>query len=480
MLVVFVTVGFLLSLAMGAVASKVGSLGFPLVVCIILFVPPAVAVAVVGLKQGAGYLPEFWSSWGLGHWLILLLFISTLVFRVRDVQAVESAPVDAWSLLRLGPEAVVSAILLLELLRRGTPWLRSLFRGLFGALAVYGLVCAISSTWSVYGSWTLYKSLEFLLDLSVFALVLARIDSVEAFRKVLNWVWALYAIELVWTWIGAAIWRSQALDELGRLSGVWPMVASNSVGVSAAIICVVALARFLARGEQKVDRSAYALLFAFGFVSLVASQTRNSIAGFLFGAFLVLLYERRLWIGVAGTALVLPVVFLTSLGPKLWDFLLRSQTESQVEGLSGRMVWWSFAWQQVVQHPLTGLGAYAAGKFAVLGKLGIGEASQMHSDWMEVIAGTSFWGLIPFVVAFLGCWWILGRSYWDRSLTPGERQLSAEMLGVLGIISLRSFFNVELSWHAPFLYLAVVAYAEFLRRQKKERAMGRSRSFSDV
>jgi len=272
---------------------------------------------------------------------------------------------------------------------------------------------------------------------------------------------------LVWTWIGAAIWPSQALDELGRLSGIWPIVASNSIGVSGAVISIVAMSRFMARGVKKSDRIAYGLLFLFGFISLVASQTRNSLAGFIFGAFLVLVYERRIWIGAVAAAVAVPAIFLTSLGPKLWEFILRSQTETQVEDLSGRKVWWSYAWDLVSQHPLTGLGAYAAGKFAILGKLGAGEASQIHSDWLEVMIGTSFWGLIPFTIAFLGCWWILGRSYWDRSQSDDERELTTEIVGVLGIIAVRSFFNVEMSWHAPFLYLAVIAYAEFLRRKRQ-------------
>lgn len=496
LLLAFVAAGFLLSVAIVEFASNAGSLGIPLVVGIILIVPPAIALSIVGLKQGYGYLADFWASWNLGNTLIFLLFISTLVFRVRESAEVTSTPIDAWSLLRLGPEAVVAVLLLRELLRRGTPWLRSLFRGLFGALAAYGLACALSSTWSVYASWTLYKSLEFLLDLSVFALILARIDTVAVFRKMLNWVWALYALELVWTWMGAAIWRSQALDDLGRLSGVWPVVASNSVGVSAAIICLVSLARFLSPKELNVDRSWYALLFCFGTISLVASQTRNSLAGLAVGILILLLYQRRIWtlLVSAGVSIVVlfsgpghirwsgsPVDIMMSIvkASRLWDFIARSQTEAQIEDLSSRTIWWSYAWQQFVQHPLTGLGAYAAGKFAVLSKLGVGQASQMHSDWVEVIAGTSFWGLIPFLIAFFGCWWILLRTYRDRSLTPDERQLSGEILGILGIITVRSFFNVEMIWHAPFLYFAVVAYAEFLRRKRKERRLGLNRPFSE-
>jgi O-antigen ligase len=293
----------------------------------------------------------------------------------------------------------------------------------------------------------------------------------------------------------AAIWPSLSFDE-GRLSGFWPVAASNSIGASASVICIIAFARFLNRDAQRTERAWYALLFGFCFVSLLASQTRNAMAGLAVGVFLVLVLEKRFRIGlVALGAIMARVIYvavsLTSIpslsqlpavlfGPRIAEFLARSQTESQIEGLSSRMDWWGFAWQQFMHHPFTGLGAYAAGKFAVLGKLGVGTASQMHSDWMEVLAGTSLWGLIPFLVALVWCWVVLVRSWRDRSLPSDDRMLLTEVIAVLGVITLRSFFNVELSWHAPLLYFGVIGYAEFLRRKRKQRSQARSGSLSTL
>ena len=465
----FVVLGIALSLITVYVSAHFEILGVPGTLGLLAVLPPVAVLAVVGLRQGSRYFSEFWASWSFGHTLIFLLYISTFVFRVRDVSAAKGEPLDAWALWRLVPEAIVAGSLVVRLMNRRTDWLRSLFQGIIGALATYGLVCAVSSVWSVYHTWTLYKSIEFLLDLSVMAAILASVRNVKELRQILNWIWALYAVELVWVWIGAALWPSLAFDEMGRLSGIWPVAASNSIGASAAVICTVALARFLNREAQRPERAWYALLFSFAFVSLLASQTRNAMAGLAFGILLVLVCEKRIWLGIAGLGALVPAVLFTSLGPRIMQFLARDQTESQIEGLSSRLDWWTFAWQQFMHHPLTGLGAYAAGKFAVLGKLGVGAASQMHSDWMEVLAGTSFWGLIPFLLALVGCWVVLVRRSWDRSLAADERQLLTEVLGVLGVITLRSFFNVELSWHAPFLYFAVVGYAEFLRRKGKQR-----------
>jgi len=97
-----------------------------------------------------------------------------------------------------------------------------------------------------------------------------------------------------------------------------------------------------------------------------------------------------------------------------------------------------------------------------------------------VLTGSSFWGLLPFAAAVIGTWWIIGRSYSDRSLTADERQWLPEIAGVFGAITVRSFFNVEMCWHAPFLFLAIVTYAEFLRRKRLQPVADLNRSPSII
>jgi O-antigen ligase len=246
-------------------------------------------------------------------------------------------------------------------------------------------------------------------------------------------------------------------------------------------VALVALARLVSRKQGKpgkpetTGRAWYLLLLSAGLITLIASQTRNSMAGFLFGAFLIFVYERKIWVPVVGLLCSVPVMMFTSLGPKVVSFLSRDQTESQITHMSARVDWWTFAWEQFIHRPFTGYGAFAAGKFAVLGKLGI-EASQIHSDWMEVLTGSSFWGLLPFAAAVIGTWWIIGRSYSDQSLTADERKWLPEIAGVFGAITVRSFFNVEMCWHAPFLFLAIVTYAEFLRRKRLQPVADLNRS----
>jgi len=42
-----------------------------------------------------------------------------------------------------------------------------------------------------------------------------------------------------------------------------------------------------------------------------------------------------------------------------------------------------------------------------------------------------------------------------------------EAVGILGIVTARSFFTDLLVWHAPLAFLLVLGYAELLRRQRK-------------
>jgi O-antigen ligase len=145
----------------------------------------------------------------------------------------------------------------------------------------------------------------------------------------------------------------------------------------------------------------------------------------------------------------------------------RDQSDAAIGSLSGRTAWWSYGIEQLMHHPFTGLGAYAAGRFAVLGKLGVGSAAMMHSDWIEVLIGTSFWGVIPFAGALIAAWWFLFRCIRSKAFSLDQRQLALELFALLGMLTMHSFFNDELSWHCPLLYFAILGYAEWVRVNRK-------------
>lgn len=442
----------------------------------IIAAPVVMAAIFLGLRAGLhnwqNLKPEL--RWHHGLWF--LVFASALVFRIRGVSQIEQNPVDAWALYRIGLEVIVTLALLIRLALRRTPWLGSMFRGFVGVLAAFALVELASTVWSVYPAWTFYKACEYLMDIAVLGAVLATVRSVKDYRSLFNWTWALYGLLLITTWLGVLPWPQQALYPNGqnvgvgilgiRLEGVLPALSSNDVGTFAAILALIALCRLLPIAGEESHRAWYLLLLVASVTTMVVAQTRSAIAGFLFGIFLLLLFSKRLGLSAFLTFVVAPMLIASSLGGIIWTFLERGQNAQQLENLSSRVDWWSFAWQTFLQRPLTGYGAYAAGRFAVMAKLGMGKTSTMHSDYLTMIVGTGVWGIILFLIALVGVWWFLTRYLRNSTAKSVDQQLAYEAIVVLGLLTLRSIFMTMLTWHPPLHYLVILGYAEFLRRRR--------------
>jgi O-antigen ligase len=476
LILAFVCAGVCLSVIVSAFASS--SHGILIGAAVILLAAPAIALAMHAVPQGLTMVRNFAHDWQWWHPLWFLIFFSTLVFRIRDVGEAQSTPIDSYAMLRLIPEALVSLALVIRLVLKKPNWLGALFRGIPAAMAVYCLVCLATTPFSVNASWTAYKSLEFLLDVSLLAAIVAGSEGFATYENLLNGTLVLYGLSLVGVWINLAIWPADAMDG-DRLTGVFPVEASNSVGTSGAVLAIVAICRLMPvfiSGRAK-NRAWYLLLLVFGVISMAMSKTRSAEAAFLIAVLMVIAFTpalRRIafWSSVVVAPIVAVTIYLNDrLITEAWNFLtavaLRDQSDTAIESLTGRTEWWQYGISQLMHHPWTGLGAYAGGRFAVLGKLGVGSAAMMHSDWIEILIGTSIWGLIPFAAALIAAWWFLLRCIRGDHYQPEHRQLALELLAILGMLTLHSFFNDELSWHCPLLYFAILGYAEFLRMYPK-------------
>jgi len=437
--------------------------------------PVVLLIVALAARQGLAHVRSFIPTLRWWHWLWALTIVSAMVFRQRTAADIASDPLDAWAIFRIIVDMVVASVLLGRLALRRTHWVGSMFRGVVGAVSVYGLVCLASTVWSVFPPWTLFKSLEYLLDVAILAAVLTTLESVDQYRNFLNWTWALYAFLLLSVWKDVLLWPQAALygevvpgAPLGiRLGGVMPAASSNDVATFASILGLVCLARlFPATEEERFPKLWYTLALLVCMVSLVLSQTRAALAGFALGGFFILLFSKQGRMGAVFTLVVAPTLALCTMGGTIWSFMERGQTAAQMGTLSSRTEWWGLAWQTFLERPLTGLGAYAGGRFAVLAKAGFGGTGTMHSDYLEVLVGTGIWGLIPLFAALAGTWWLIFRFVREYAGTQ-EGQLAHEALAILALLTLRSAFNNMLTWHPPLPFLVILGYAEFLRRRRK-------------
>ncbi len=427
---------------------------------------PAMWASWVGLKEVWRVLGAFRAQVKWWHWIWLLSLSSSFVFRYRSSAEIAQNPFDSSALLRLGPEVIVGCILLARLVFRKPDWGPSMTRGIVGSMAIFGTVCLISSLWSVKFSWTLYKSLEYLLDLSIIALVLAIVRTSDEYKTFIDWTWVIAGATIAWVWIGLPIWPQQSWAEESRLAGAYPIVSSNELGDTGAVLILVAAIRYWPLIGQCKNKAFYALTALLGVVTMIAAQTRSAFGGLAVAALVVLFFAGRTRYAIWGSFLAVPAVIFTSLGPKIMTYLQRDQSEAELVSMSSRLDWWAIGYKMFMQHPFTGLGAYAGSRFAVLTNVG---APQLHSDWLEVIVGTSIWGLAPFLISLIWIWAILIRYYRGHWLSVEDRQLTLEMIGVMTIITIHSFVNVEMTWHHPTLFLIILGWAEFMRRRLKAR-----------
>jgi O-antigen ligase len=422
------------------------------------------APAAVGKCRRLGAALRWW------HWLWLFLFLSGLVFRGRDVDAIYRAPLDAWGAWRAGLVGLVAIVLFARLPRGRTDWLGSLVRGLPAGICAYGVISLVSTLWSIYPPWTLYRSIEYLIDTALLAAVVTSVRGVAALKSLFDWHWFLSGVLMLLVWVevvllpDVAVTRGIGLIGL-QIQAVVPSISANSVGGIGAVLLIVAVTRLVCRRRHQ---GFYWLACLAALLTLIFAQSRTAAVAALLGILAVLLAARRFgliaFLGVAGVA----VAALTSAAAVVQQAFLRGQSPELFYSLTGRVAWWTAAWEIYREHLLLGLGGYAGGRFGVLAALGATETSTLHNAWLEVLVGVGLIGLVPVLATYVGVWCNLLWPPDSRSASPVARELHSETVGLWVMLSVGSFSGVEFIWHPPLLFFLVVTHAELLRRSRLE------------
>jgi O-Antigen ligase len=447
-----------------------------------------IAAAVLGVAYFWKILRQMWAPTiemirGLKwyHWLWAVIFISGLVFRKRSAAEGMEAPVDNAAMFRIALVGGVGATLLCQLFLRKVEWLRSVFTGIIGLLIWFDLMALLSTIWSVYWQWTLYKAVEYGVDVCLFGVVLYLVSKTADYKFFMDWTWVLYGVLLANIWFGCVwdpndalmkggLYGVQGIGGLGVwLQGVFPDVSSNQLAEYAACIAVIGLCRLLPMNRKRENVAWYSFVFLFGFVTMIFGQTRSAVGGFCIAVFLIFLLSSRVAQGAAIVISSCFMIIVTGFYQYLWEYLKRGQSDNQLDSFSSRLEWWQVALEKFANYPFTGLGMWAAARFGVLAKIGYTQTATIHSDWVEIIVGTGAWGLTPVLILMGLAWWVLIRCMRNRKLDMQDRQLAYEGMAVMAVVSSRMFFMTDLSLHPPLHFFAALGAAEFLRRKLKKK-----------
>ena len=460
-----ILISLLASLSMVLLPERLAYLALLALVGVPLLALLAVPAWPTALAKVASIISEL--GWREALWICT--FLSGLVFRIRTSEAIETNALDAWALYRLALVGVVGVTLLARAGQRQTSWLGTLPRGLIGALTSVCALNLISTLWSVFPAWTLYKSVELSVDVALVAAIVTSVKTKADVKKLFDLTWLLVGGLVISFYVGALIWPDAAIKRnvglLGiQLGGVMPAVSANSVGEFGAVLGIVAATRLIFGSRGKAF---YTVVFVVSLATLILSQSRSPLTGFLVGILLVLLATRHVGIlGLIGLGVV-AALSLSRVGNLFWQFFLRGQTTTRFYSLTGRVNWWRFGIKQLAGRYFTGYGAYCA-RFAVLAALGVAEGSSIHSTWVEVLLGVGVVGVALLFATIAGVWGTLFRFLTRPEARGLWRQLAVESVGVLSVLSVRSVFTSAFVWHPPIVFMLVIAYAEFLRRHGEE------------
>jgi O-antigen ligase len=472
-------VGPALGLLVALLVSLWGIKGTIIFVFVLL---PVASLALLALPSAVAKLRAAASQLRIWHGFWFILFASGLVFRIRDTSTTVDNPLDIMAIYRFGLVSLVGLLLLSRLASGRADWSRSLFRGLVGLVAGYALVSLASTIWSAYPLWTLYKSVEYFVDVALVAAIVATFRTPSEFKSLFDVTWLILSALVGTVWLGAVVWPGDAfIPDIGllgvQLKGVLPLIDSNSLSEICGILIVVCFTRFLFAAQHK---QFYAMAVVLVLPALVLAQGRSGTTGMITGLMLVLLFAVRARFVVFASALLGALIYLTPAGDMFLEFFMREQDPKYFASLSGRTDIWAVAWELFLQRPITGFGGYAAARFSSPGladrvsHMGAGGTSVL-STWFELLIGVGAPGFLLMAGAVAGAGVILSRM---ASRRPAKAELpyrlAIEALGVLGVITVRSVFTPNLIWHFPAVFLLVIAYAEALRRIGRNR-MGTNR-----
>jgi O-antigen ligase len=408
--------------------------------------------------------------------------MSGFVFRARTQADINEDPVDAWALFRIGLVLMVALVLFLRICLRRTRWPSTLFSGVIGVFVLYPLISLISTAWSVRPPWTLYKSLEFLTDVFLLAVIVATLRTARAYAKLVNWTWILLGLLVASAWVGAIVDPADALFSdptiriwalPARLVGVIPVVACNELSAISAVLALVALCRLFVDPEAQNKKGWYRLLLVAAVLTLLITQTRGAYAAFLIGLFLLFILTRRYRfaaaVGISSALVGSALLLFTNFGKAAENFLLRGQSVDQASGISGRGEIWQDSFSKILEHPWLGYGGFAGARFAVFSQNSIG-ASSLNS-YIDSALNIGLWGpVILFIVVFAVGWSLL-RSIDGSELSRVDSSLALEMFMAFIIILVSSFESGDLVTHPPLFFLTILGAAEILRFERKSLRM---------
>jgi O-antigen ligase len=390
---------------------------------------------------------------------VLLLLLSTLVFRGRSADELAYNPLDAAAQFRVLFVALALILGAMALISRphAAPSNGRLTSLPIRLYFLYVFVVFLGAPVSIDLPLTAYRGVELITGLIVIVGARRTVGD-EAAERIGTVVYWFTVGLLLSVWIGLIVSPDQVkYPNLNpnaplrwQIQGIWPAIASNGVGALGVLVTFWSLARLRTLPSPSTLRRGLAYSLAgLGVASLVFAQYRTGYVAFVMGLLVYLLFGRR-WI--LATVVVMVVLGAIAMGPsslvkEAEPYALRGQTTEQASKLSSRVDFWSASIPVWEQSPLIGRGLLTATRFEVLAPLGETYTSTIHGTWIEALVGTGLIGLALLSLSFL----ITFKRAIARALRSGDL-VPVLLLTVLAVRSTTGS-TVETFSHQAMIFL---------------------------
>jgi O-antigen ligase len=336
-----------------------------------------------------------------GIWLILIA--STLVWRGRSTQSLESNPLDAAALVRVALIGLGGLLALMFLAHPPKSTQRRRLPLPVTLLVLYVVAAFAGAATSRLPMFAGYRAVE--LGAGALALLAVFRSGEENSMKAVELVLAVIGAIVIVAWIEAIAVPSRGWEPAyggvikHALIGYEPSFSSNTLGEYGALLAVWGIVN-LRSGRY---RRGFVLAAAVGGVAtLVVTQYRTGIIAFGAACLVIVWQRRQLVLGllvIAATLIVIGSGGSHSLARQGETAFARGNTEA-VSTLDSRTVYWSAALPYIEARPVQGWGLNVASR-DVLATLGLQDVTTIHSTWVEALLGTGIVGTSFLAGAYL-------------------------------------------------------------------------------
>lgn len=331
--------------------------------------------------------------------LVLVLLAAHSIAARSEAEEILSNPVVLERVVRGALAGLAMVLALPPLIQRITRHERG-YRGLT-ALSLYVFVAFASVLYSVASLVTAAKAIELSAAVVAVAAIGLDADARNRIRQAIGLVITLEAALLTTAVIGffilpdtfAGLQSRPGFFSEGTL--ISPFATSNGISATGALLAAFALAQVL---EQTTMRFRWIGLFVLGTAGTILASGRQGVAIWVASvAILTFVHRRTLFMTLLapGTALLVTLYWVDIVA------VLSRDRPRNFTNLTGRLPWWQAALDSWVEHPWTGYGFGAGGRFVALRSIGRSSTSSVHSGYFEALVGIGLLGVIPLAYAVL-------------------------------------------------------------------------------